>query len=254
MLCSSCRRENREDAKFCDGCGAPLACVCSNCRASLRALAHFCDACGHAVSTLPESASTLPASPARTQGQSEPDASGPGGVGWRPSTYTSQQAPGPSPREPSKPTDTPITVVAQPHQKSVRYAIVGEVRGFQARQETHTDAFTNKTTNTIIWTFRLERYDKTGNRLQPVPVEMRGRSFEGFINDGDLIGVPGKWKEGRTVRPDCVSNLTNGAMVQASSRKSAGEAIISAWAKLWLALAIIGVLAFIILGLLEFSR
>src|SRR5262249_14133586 len=41
---------NREEARFCDGCGAPLARTCAGCGMSLRPAARFCDGCGEPVS------------------------------------------------------------------------------------------------------------------------------------------------------------------------------------------------------------
>ena len=49
MNCSSCGRENKEGAKFCRGCGGPLALTCAACGAPLEADGAFCDACGTAV-------------------------------------------------------------------------------------------------------------------------------------------------------------------------------------------------------------
>ena len=49
MSCSTCGRENRPDARFCDGCGEARAHNCGGCGTTLRADARFCDACGVAV-------------------------------------------------------------------------------------------------------------------------------------------------------------------------------------------------------------
>ena len=46
MICPACSRENREDARFCDGCGGALARGCSECGRELRIDARFCDGCG----------------------------------------------------------------------------------------------------------------------------------------------------------------------------------------------------------------
>jgi adenylate cyclase len=51
MLCSACRHENRPQAKFCAGCGAPLARRCASCSSELPAEARFCDSCGAPVET-----------------------------------------------------------------------------------------------------------------------------------------------------------------------------------------------------------
>ena len=47
--CPSCQHENREEAKFCEECGAKLRLVCASCGQELRPSARFCDECGAAV-------------------------------------------------------------------------------------------------------------------------------------------------------------------------------------------------------------
>ena len=46
MECVSCGRANRPAARFCGGCGRPLAARCPACGAEAEAGAQFCDACG----------------------------------------------------------------------------------------------------------------------------------------------------------------------------------------------------------------
>src|SRR5262245_21448110 len=50
LSCPSCGHGNREEARFCDGCGVPLPRTCAACGMSLRAAARFCDGCGEPVS------------------------------------------------------------------------------------------------------------------------------------------------------------------------------------------------------------
>ena len=54
-LCAHCQRENREGARFCVGCGQPLARSCPACGASLDPGSRFCAECGSPVGS-PESA------------------------------------------------------------------------------------------------------------------------------------------------------------------------------------------------------
>src|SRR5215471_9219408 len=49
MRCSKCGADNRETARFCDGCGAQLVAQCPSCGAVARAGARFCDSCGAAL-------------------------------------------------------------------------------------------------------------------------------------------------------------------------------------------------------------
>jgi class 3 adenylate cyclase/tetratricopeptide (TPR) repeat protein len=51
MPCSVCGSENRKHAKFCGGCGAPLALECAKCGSKIAWSNKFCDSCGAAVPT-----------------------------------------------------------------------------------------------------------------------------------------------------------------------------------------------------------
>src|SRR5262245_37020772 len=63
MICSACRHDNREGAKFCDSCGAKLERRCPACAQPVREASRFCDACGH---KLDQPAPTPEAAPAET--------------------------------------------------------------------------------------------------------------------------------------------------------------------------------------------
>lgn len=64
---------------------------------------------------------------------------------------------------------------------------------------------------TRVLVFRVERYDPSGNRLDPVGVEFR-HYRSGGLNDGEEVEVIGSWKRG-TLRARKVSNLTTHAEV-----------------------------------------
>src|SRR5262245_51256308 len=49
MKCSGCGHENRDAAKFCEECAAPLGRKCARCGAELRPVAKFCDECAFSV-------------------------------------------------------------------------------------------------------------------------------------------------------------------------------------------------------------
>jgi hypothetical protein len=89
----------------------------------------------------------------------------------------------------------------------------GEVRGFRERRESEGDI------SPIVWAFRLERY-RDGARLPPIPVEMRGAAFAGFINEGDTVVLYDRWRTGTTARVTRVYNLTGGAEVRALDRSA----------------------------------
>jgi hypothetical protein len=52
MKCPKCQFENREGAKFCNGCGNKLEIACANCGNVNQPGSRFCDECGHDL-TLP---------------------------------------------------------------------------------------------------------------------------------------------------------------------------------------------------------
>jgi hypothetical protein len=90
--------------------------------------------------------------------------------------------------------------------------IEGEVRGFQTR----TEPYGNQTIT--VWTFRIERVDAEGNRMPPIPVQMRSRSFEGFINEGDQVECEGDWTQGRVLQPKEVFNVSTNSVVKKKRR------------------------------------
>lgn len=94
-------------------------------------------------------------------------------------------------------------------------AIVGEARGVQVRTEQPSGEWTWQ-----VWTFRIDRFDAAGNPLTSIPVEMRARSIEGAVSEGDWVEVSGPWTPGETLRVRDVHNLTTGALVSAKRESS----------------------------------
>lgn len=103
----------------------------------------------------------------------------------------------------------------------------GRVRGFATRQEDRRGFF-HQGQQEQVWGFRLERY-REGRRLPPIPVEMRGRSFSGSINDGDLIEFRGTWRDGQDspLRPRRVYNRTSGMTVTVRSARLAKALLVT---------------------------
>jgi hypothetical protein len=73
----------------------------------------------------------------------------------------------------------------------------------------------NQSINWIIWSFRVDSFDTQGNLLNRVPIEMRGRSFLGAINEGDMVEVSQVWLQAAMIQPPNVRNLTTGVVVRA---------------------------------------
>jgi hypothetical protein len=89
-----------------------------------------------------------------------------------------------------------------------RVQVEGDARGMTPR----TEGSNNKL---YVWSFRVERYDKLGDRLPPIQVELRGSSFRGAIGEGDRVRVYGRGRGG-VVHAHKVQNLTTGAVVKPS--------------------------------------
>jgi hypothetical protein len=64
-----------------------------------------------------------------------------------------------------------------------------------------------------VWTFRIKRYDRSGNELPALPALMRTAYVEGSISDGDRVRVTGEWKDG-TLHVDRVDDITTQAVVK----------------------------------------
>jgi hypothetical protein len=66
-----------------------------------------------------------------------------------------------------------------------------------------------------LLTLRVERFDADGNRLQPIPVQIKGPRLDGTLSDGDEVELSGRWTRG-TVRTRRARNLTTGAELSAT--------------------------------------
>jgi class 3 adenylate cyclase len=51
MKCAKCGADNRESAKFCNECAAPIEASCPNCGSRNKPRAKFCDECGTSIGT-----------------------------------------------------------------------------------------------------------------------------------------------------------------------------------------------------------
>ena len=54
MICPACGHENRDQARFCEECAAPLSPSCPNCGTQLRPSSKFCDECASPVTAQKE--------------------------------------------------------------------------------------------------------------------------------------------------------------------------------------------------------
>ncbi len=67
MECGLCGTPNRASARFCGGCGSPLARECPTCKADLEAGLRFCDQCGTALDDAPAPAAVVASVPDATR-------------------------------------------------------------------------------------------------------------------------------------------------------------------------------------------
>ena len=63
VTCPACGRENPADARFCAGCGTPLARACPDCGRPAPGDAVFCAGCGRRLEPQPPPTGTPPAPP-----------------------------------------------------------------------------------------------------------------------------------------------------------------------------------------------
>lgn len=127
--------------------------------------------------------------------------SGLAGRGWDPEQRAVEESP-----PPPELRDEPPPPHQQPPRQPTR-PDAGVARSVRNRSEQSN--MQNGETQ-YIWTFRIERHDADGNALPPIPVEMRGASFSGSLDEGDWVEIPTGWQPGRTLQLSRIMNLTTG--------------------------------------------
>lgn len=91
--------------------------------------------------------------------------------------------------------------------------LVGECRGVTQQMEG------GGNNNIQVLSFRVERYDGDGNRLPPVPVEMRGARVSGSVREGDHVEIRARLRGDGVMRPRALRNLTTRSKVRIRKRK-----------------------------------
>lgn len=88
----------------------------------------------------------------------------------------------------------------------------GKVSGYMPRTES--GVFRRR--QTLVWDFRLERYDQSGKPLPRIAVETRAKYYRGgSINNGDVVEVRGRQSRNGVVTVGAISNLTAGTTIRA---------------------------------------
>lgn len=89
------------------------------------------------------------------------------------------------------------------------------------------------THSTVVCNFRVEVHNRKGNPVRLYPVEMRGDSFEGAVNERDWVRAQGTAKHG-TLRVRRLQNLTTGAQVSARTTPVTVILLVAALFVAWL--------------------
>jgi hypothetical protein len=151
---------------------------------------------------------------------------------WTPPRSPAQPAPAPAPARP-RPADPPrVAAPILPYDQGGAAAVHGGgndplgVRrngGFAQVRGVARNVQRQVRDQTKVLLFRVERYDPSGNRLDPVGVEFHNYR-SGGLNDGEEVEVIGSWKRG-TLRAQKVTNLTTHAEVlgPSATAKAAGR-------------------------------
>ena len=71
MQCPQCQHDNRDQAKFCEGCGTRLVLKCAECGTELGPGARFCSECGTPVMASPATAPLTASQPTSRFGSPE---------------------------------------------------------------------------------------------------------------------------------------------------------------------------------------
>jgi hypothetical protein len=122
-----------------------------------------------------------------------------------------------------------------------RARAVGTVASMRQRAEMH-----RRLPSAQVINFRLERYDDRGNRLQPVPVEMRGMTITGYIAEGERVRLSGRFHNG-TLYTKQVDNLTTGGGVSTQTTGRWGR-----WFGRRAELAIVAAVLVVLVGCVRF--
>ncbi|MFF9158421.1 hypothetical protein ACF1AB_40060 [Streptomyces sp. NPDC014846] len=184
--------------------------TCANCGAAITPDARVCGRCGRTIPDLPPS--DAPARPAYPAQRPAGGAFRPGGGGWRPAPEVHNTGPPEKPDGEPAPASMGFGPTSLPNGD---LRVEGQARDVRTRTESR-----GENASETIWTFRVERYDATGNRIALIPVEMRGLTFEGSLDDGDWVRASGKMKSG-TLRVRRLENLTTGAAVRSKGPAAA---------------------------------
>lgn len=170
--------------------------------------ARFCDTCGVALATTTPAPAQDPESWQGSLSELADDAAWPNATEetGAPSVSVGQQSP---PTEPlfEQPSEMPAAEGPWVVRRRGAGTVRGIARGVQVRSEPWGQGWSRH-----ILSMRVEQYDTSGNRLQPVPVELRGWTLSGQVSEGEQVEVDGKWRGG-VLRASRAANLSTGGTI-----------------------------------------
>jgi hypothetical protein len=118
--------------------------------------------------------------------------------------------------------------------------ITGVVSGFTSRFEE------DGRKQQLVWNFSLVTEDTAHQRFY-VPVQMRGVTFDGAIQDGDIISVDAVWRPGDTVHANSVINVRTRATIVANSKGTPPSRLARTISVVFIVI-FVGAFAFLLIG------
>lgn len=115
-------------------------------------------------------------------------------------------APAPSAPAPPAPAPPPLSPALEPSRRGAAH-VRGTARSINLREGSDNQP--------SVLNFRVDRFDASGNRIEPVAVELNYYR-SGQISDGDEVEVSGTWSDG-AVKASKIVNLSTGASVKGLS-------------------------------------
>jgi hypothetical protein len=90
---------------------------------------------------------------------------------------------------------------------------VPPINGIVSGLREHTEQQRSRLTTSVqrVLTFQVERRDSIGQPLPAVPIEMRGSGFDGRLQEGDTVQLPGRFVADTVLQIERLVNLSTGA-------------------------------------------
>jgi hypothetical protein len=115
----------------------------------------------------------------------------------------------------------PVTLLAKAIWSFFKYRpnhgeFKGKVTHFTSTSETINSG--KKTKNVKVLSFLIDLYNKNNNKIQSVPVEIRGQSISGYLADGNVVEIFDKQKKNQVLTPMKIYNETLSSFVKVKKK------------------------------------